>query len=272
MPAQSPAPQVPQPGFNSDPGSDRSRAEGAAAQGPLIVPEPQDRRTRSRPPKGPHPSAHTVPFELEDKSCSQVLFDLLQTAPKDGMTVRALIHALGERGLLMACMIFSLPSMLPIPIPGMSMPQGLIIMLIGLGIVLNRAPLLPERLLEYRLPHKSLFLILEKGARLFHRIEKLSYPRLLPITHGRVHALNGILLVFGAAVLMTPFPIPFSNVLPAYGILFIAFGTLQRDGWLVIAGYTMYLLTFVYLALVFAFGMNGISRLFHADWLHRLFS
>ena len=268
MPSQPlPAPQASGPDAH-----DGANTERRSAAQPMIVPEPPDRRSRNRPPKGPHPSAHTVPFELEDKSCSQVLFDLLQTAPKDGMTVRALIHALGERGLLMACMIFSLPSMLPIPIPGMSMPQGLIIMLIGLGIVLNRAPLLPERLLEYRLPHKSLFMILEKGARLFHRIEKLSYPRLLPITHGWVHALNGILLVFGAAILMAPFPIPFSNVLPAYGILFIAFGTLQRDGWLVIAGYTMYLLTFVYLALVFAFGMNGISRLFHADWLHRLFS
>ncbi len=239
---------------------------------PIPVPEVPDRRARNRSNRGPHATAHTVPFELEDKSCSQVLFDLIQTAPKDGMTVRALIHALGERGLLMACMLFSLPSMLPIPIPGMSMPQGLIIMLIGLGIVLNRAPLLPERLLEYRLPAKSLFLILEKGARLFNRIERLSYPRLLPITHGWPHALNGILLVFGAAILMAPFPIPFSNVLPAYGILFIAFGTLQRDGWLVLAGYAMYLLTLAYIALVFTFGMSGISHLFHAHWLHRLLS
>ncbi|MDB5104962.1 MAG: exopolysaccharide synthesis protein ExoD [Fibrobacteres bacterium] len=227
-----------------------------------------ERRTHDRAQKGPHPSAHTVPFELEDKSCSQVLFDLMQTAPKDGMTVRAIIHSLGERGLLMACMLFSIPSMLPIPLPGISIPQGLVIMLIGLGILLNRAPLLPERLLEYRLPHKTLFLILEKGARLFHRIEKLSYPRLLPMTHGWVHGLNGVLLVLGAAVLMAPLPIPFSNVLPAYGILFTAFGTLQRDGWLVIAGYVMYFLTVLYISLVFVFGMSWIYGLVHLILRH----
>ena len=221
-----------------------------------------DRRTHSRH-QGPSPSAHTVPFELEDKSCSQILFDLMQTAPKDGMTVRAIIHALGERGLLMACMVFCLPSMLPIPIPGMSIPQGLIIMLIGLGIVLNRAPMLPERLLEWRLPHKNLFQILEKGARLFHRIEKLSYPRMLPMTHGWVHAMNGIIMVVGAIVLWAPFPIPFSNVLPAYGILFTAFGTLQRDGWLVIAGYLMFLFSVLYITLVFFFGMTWIYSLFN---------
>ncbi len=223
----------------------------------------RERRNRARAETGPNPSAHTVPFDVEAKSCSSVLFDLLQTAPKEGMTVRSLIHALGERGLLMACMLFAIPSMLPIPIPGMSVPQGMIITLIGLGIVLNRAPLLPERLLEYRLPQASLFQILEKGARLFHRIEKLSYPRLLPITQGWVHALNGIMLVAGALILAAPLPIPFSNVLPAYGILFLAFGTLQRDGWLVLAGYFMYLLTVTYLAAVFVFGMAGIYRLFH---------
>ncbi len=223
----------------------------------------EDRRSRVRSEEGPHPTSHTVPFELEDKSCSQLLFDLLQTAPRDGMTVRALIHALGERGLLMACMIFAVPSMIPVPIPGMSIPQGLIITLIGLGILLNRAPLLPERLLEYRMPHKSLFLILEKGARLFHRIEKISYPRLLPLTHGWAHGLNGILLVLGALILMAPLPIPFSNVLPAYGILFTAFGTLQRDGWLVISGYVMYILTVAYIALVFVFGMAWIASFFH---------
>jgi hypothetical protein len=227
-----------------------------------------DRRVRDRAATGPHPSAHTVPFELEDKSCSQVLFDLMQTAPKDGMTVRAIIHSLGERGLLMACMIFALPSMLPIPLPGMSVPQGLVIMLIGLGILMNRAPLLPERVLEYRLAHKTLFMILEKGAHLFHRIEKLSYPRLPALTHGRVHGLNGILLVLGAAVLMAPLPIPFSNVLPAYGILFTAFGTLERDGWLVIAGYVMYALTVAYISAVSYFGMSWVLGLFHVILRH----
>lgn len=179
------------------------------------------------------------------------------------MTVRAVIHSLGERGLLMASLLFALPSLLPLPIPGMSIPQGLIITLIGLGIVLNRAPLLPERLLEYRLQHKTLSLILEKGVRFFRRIEKVSYPRMLGLTHGRAHAVNGILLVGGAVTLSLPLPIPFSNVLPAYGILLTAFGTLQRDGWMVIAGYVMYLLSLAYLGLIFVFGWSGMMHLIH---------
>ncbi|MEO6096222.1 MAG: exopolysaccharide biosynthesis protein [Fibrobacteria bacterium] len=251
-----PSPRPPQTEIGPVDRRTASRMDACRDQSP-------ERRNRNRAAKGPHPSAHTVPFELEDKACSQVLSDLMHSAPKDGMTLRAIIHALGERGLLMACLIFSLPSLLPLPLPGMSIPQGLVIMLIGLGIVLNRAPLLPERLLEYRLSHKTLFLILEKGAHLFQRIEKLSYPRLLGLTHGWVHGLNGILLVLGAAVLMAPLPIPFSNVLPAYGIMLTAFGTLQRDGWMVITGYLMYALTVVYISVVSYFGMSWVTGLFH---------
>lgn len=224
----------------------------------------RERRKRRRfVEKARHPTAHTVPFEVEDKSCSRVLLDLMRTAPKEGMTVRALIHSLGERGLLMACMLFCIPSLIPIPIPGMSIPQGLIILMVGLGVVLNRAPMLPDRLLEYRLHHKNLFMILEKGASVFQRIEKLSYPRMNFLTHGGAHAFTGVMVMLGAILLMAPFPIPFSNVLPAYGILFLAFGTLQRDGWLVVAGYVMYLLTILYVTSVMVFG---------AAWIYSFFS
>lgn len=214
-----------------------------------------------------HPEAHriagAVTFQNDQKSCSQLLFDLLQTIPRDGMSVRTLIHSLGERGLLMSCMIFCLPSMVPIPLPGISMPQGFIIGLIGLGLLLNRAPMLPDRLLEFRLAHRSLFLILEKGTRLFARIEKLSHPRLDALTCGPVmRAVNGVLLVAGAALLMAPFPIPFSNVLPAYSILLLAFGIMQRDGWLIMASYAALAVSVAYIGAVLAFGMAGIRALF----------
>lgn len=220
---------------------------------------PEERRHGHEPRR----IANAVTFEHDQKSCSQLLFDLLQVAPGEGMSVRTLIHSLGERGLLMACMIFCLPSMLPIPIPGMSVPQGFIIGLLGLGLLLNRAPMLPERVLDYRISPRNLFLILEKGTRLFARIEKVSHPRIDILTRGIViRAVNGTLLVTGAAFLMAPFPIPFSNVMPAYAILFLAFGIMQRDGWLVIAGYASLLLSILYVALVLGFGMAWVGSLF----------
>jgi len=126
----------------------------------------------------PVPHSHVVVFEHDSKSCSQALTAILSTLPREGMSLRGILHILGERGLLMACIIFSLPSLLPIPIPGMSIPQGLVIGLIGLGVLFSRSPFLPDIFLEYRLGYGNLKMVLEQGVRLFSRIEKLSYPRL----------------------------------------------------------------------------------------------
>lgn len=210
----------------------------------------------------PHRIPHAVTFQHDPHGCSQLLFGLMQAIPPEGMSVRTLIHSLGERGLLMACIVFCLPSMVPIPLPGISVPQGLLIGLIGLGLLLNRAPMLPERVLDYRLGRRNLLLILEKGTRLFARIEKLSHPRLDALTRGAViRAVNGTLLVAGAALLMAPFPIPFSNVLPAYAILFLAFGNMQRDGWLVLAAYATLIFAILYIAAVLHFGAAWILAL-----------
>jgi hypothetical protein len=247
-----------------------------AAGRPLASAPADPQRAADQSPGSPPPAggpqgdqgashhSHVVVFEHDAKSCSQALFDIMQAVPPEGMTLRALLHALGERGLLIACIIFALPSLLPIPIPGMSVPQGVIIFLIGLGVLFNRSPFLPDRLLEFRIAHRNLFLILEKGVKLFARVEKFSYPRMGLFTNGPMaRSINGALLVVGALLLGAPLPIPFSNVLPAYGILFLAFGDMQRDGWLVIAGYVMLVLTVAYMVLVLFFGMSWIHSFFH---------
>jgi len=79
-----------------------------------------------------------------------------------------------------------------------------------------------------------------------------------PATFGRV---NGILLVLSALLLMIPLPLPFSNTLPAYGILLLATGSLERDGYVVIAGYLMVLLSIAYLSVVAVMGTAWVQTL-----------
>jgi hypothetical protein len=89
----------------------------------------------------------------------------------------------------------------------------------------------------------------------FIRMEKLVHPRLLPLTHrATIGRFNGILLVLSGILLMAPLPLPLSNALPAYGILFLAAGSLERDGYVVLAGYLMVLLTISYFSLVMVLG------------------
>jgi hypothetical protein len=77
------------------------------------------------------------------------------------------------------------------------------------------------------------------------------HPRLFTLTHGpTVGRLNAALLVVSGGLLMLPLPLPLSNTLPAYAVLFLAAGNLERDGYLVGAGYLMIFLSVTYLSVV----------------------
>jgi hypothetical protein len=60
--------------------------------------------------------------------------------------------------------------------------------------------------------------------------------------------------------------VPFSNTLPAWGILLLAAGLLQRDGLLILLGYLFLLGTIVYFAAL------GIGVLTGAQWVVNFFN
>jgi hypothetical protein len=68
-------------------------------------------------------------------------------------------------------------------------------------------------------------------------------------------------LGFSGLLLTAPLPLPFSNTLPAYGVLLLAMGSLERDGYAVLAGYVMVLLTLGYFATVGVLGGLGATAL-----------
>ncbi|MCL4439579.1 MAG: exopolysaccharide biosynthesis protein [Firmicutes bacterium] len=196
-------------------------------------------------------------------SFSEVLSHLARAMPPDGLTLRQLIHCLRDRGMLLLCMVLTVPFLLPVSIPGSSTPFGLAIVLIALGVITGRPPWLPGRFVDRTIPADSMLMVLEKGAALFARIERWTKPRLPLLTRGKTMRLvNGLLLIFSAILLMAPLPLPFSNTLPAYGVLFIAAGSLERDGYLLVLGYLMIFLSVLYFALLALLGAAGLQMLF----------
>jgi hypothetical protein len=202
------------------------------------------------------------PGQMIDQRVSAVLFEMIRTMPAAGLTLREILERIGERGQLMLCMILTLPFLLPVSIPGSSIPFGVLIALIAVGLVTHRPPWLPNRLMNRRLARGHVVPMLERGARLFARLERLIHPRLLPLTHGpTVGRFNGMLLGFTGLLMMAPLPLPLSNTLPAYGVLFLALGSVERDGYVVLAGYLMVLLTVSYFSAVGIMGGLGANIL-----------
>lgn len=69
---------------------------------------------------------------------------------------------------------------------------------------------------------------------------------------------NGIALAFGAILLVTPIIAIAGDFFPSYGILFISLGNIEKDGYLVLAGYIAVIFTAIYYALIFAIGIGLI--------------
>lgn len=190
----------------------------------------------------------SIEFQNTRKQLSVTLLEFSQTLPDQHITLRELLAKLGEQGLLLACFFLTIPFLLPVSIPGVSTLFGLVIILIGIGVTLNRLPWLPRRLLDRQIATGSLSQAFEKGSQFMLRLERVIRPRWYSLTEGAVvNRINGLGVVVGGILLLFPLSlIPFSNTLPALAILFLAIGILQRDGLFIIGGYVMIVLTVLY--------------------------
>lgn len=209
-----------------------------------------------------------VEFRDSNAPLGETLRGLARAITGETVTVRELLAMVGEQGLLLALMFLTLPFLLPISIPGVSTVFGMVAILISLGITFNRVPWLPDRLLDRPLDAVKLARAIENGADRFGRVDKISHPRLTRLTeNAAMNRLAGLGLLLGSVLLIFPLGlVPFSNTLPAWAILLLAAGLLQRDGVLILLGYLFLLGTIVYFAAL------GIGVLTGAQWVVNFFN
>ncbi len=209
----------------------------------------------------------SIEFRDTSTSLSGTLRKLISGIQGQSVTLRELMDAVGEQGLLLICAVASLPFLLPVSIPGVSTVFGAAIILISLAITANRLPWLPKSILDRKLDSRKLVPALEKGAKIVSRLDVFLKPRLTGVTSGRlVNRINGLAITLAGVLLMFPLGlIPFSNTLPGIAILLLSAGMIQRDGLVVLGGYVFNLITIVYFGVLafFAFSAGqGIASLF----------
>jgi hypothetical protein len=177
------------------------------------------------------------------------------------VTLRELLGLVGEQGLLVFCAILAMPFLLPVSLPFMSTALGTPMLLIGVAVVMNRVPWLPERLLDHALPTETVQHVLERAGRAAGRFEHLVRPRLLALTAApAVNSVNGVVLVLAVLLLMAPLPfVPFANTLPAVGIILLCLGMAERDGLVIVAGYVVSLVSAVYVGALLYFAAKAGS-------------
>ena len=194
-------------------------------------------------------------FFEEERSPKVTLADILQLA--------------GDRVFGFLFVVLSLPSALPVPAPGYSIPFGFAMLLLAVQLIFGaQHPWFPKRMLKGAIALKKVRGVVKAGLPWLRRIEAISRPRLsylctsLP---GRV-AIGMTIALMSISMMI---PVPGTNTLPAMGVFILGFSLLEDDGAIALAG-----LTFSALAASVSIGIivAGVSILdLLKDWILGLF-
>lgn len=178
---------------------------------------------------------------------SEILGSLVVEAGAEPLDIRGVVTRLRGRAYLVLVILLSLPFLTPIPLPGLSTPFGLAICFIALRLALGRRPWLPESILRRQLPQPLMVRVLKVAGGMLRFLEKLLRPRFsLLFSTPLLPRLHALLMLVAAAILLLPLPIPFSNSFPAWVVLLVAGGLLERDGIAILLAYLVFVLGTLY--------------------------
>lgn len=217
--------------------------------------------TEAAPPP-PHPphcgNGRHLPVSL-------LMLELARTWPKPRITLGEMIHAFGARGYGILIILFALPNLLPIYIPGWSPIFGIPLAIVCLQLALGfPEPRLPRFLTERSMKREDLTMIVEKAIPWVQRIERYIRPRPSALTSWKADRLVGAYGVFLAVLVIIP--LPFTNGPPSLACAIMAMGLLEEDSRAVIAGAVVGLfattLTFVIIGGVFWVALRAIGLMF----------
>jgi len=201
-----------------------------------------DRYFSGRMPPGSADSPRPLSLELAELHA--------RTAERS-VTLGEVVTVLRGRAYLLLVALIALPFLTPIPMVGLSTPFGAAIALVALRLSLGLKPWLPARLLQRELPPGFFGRLLSLAAGIVRGLERLLRPRWPGLTaHDALLQLHAFAMLLCALALMLPLPIPFTNSLPAWAILLLAAGLLERDGVAIVLGYGMMAVTAGYFFLL----------------------
>jgi hypothetical protein len=200
---------------------------------------------------------------ISTSKLSEDLSLILHEFEVETVTLREVMAVLHGRGYVLLVMLLALPFSTPIPLPGLSTPFGLVIALIGARLALGQKPWLPDRLLDTRLSPKFFVKVFAAARKVLRAFEYFLRPRLLWITGSpRLLQLHAVPILLCAVLLLLPLPIPFSNIFPAFSILLLSAGLLERDGGFIIAGHLGFVISVAFFLFLGIAGKEGVEAFF----------
>ncbi|MGB3532743.1 MAG: exopolysaccharide biosynthesis protein [Microcoleaceae cyanobacterium] len=175
------------------------------------------------------------------------------------VTLASILDLAGERVFGFLFVLLALPSALPVPAPGYSVPFGILLLILAVQLIIGRErPWFPEKWLNKPIPIEKVQGFIKAGLPWLEKIELISRPRLTPICTsfiGRI--IIGLAIALMAMSMMIP--IPGTNTLPAIGVFITGFGLLDDDGAISLAGLVVCVMGITLSGLILIFGYEAVK-------------
>ena len=152
-------------------------------------------------------------------------------------TLKDIFEVFGPDGHYVLILFLTLPFLQPIPLPGLSIPFGLLIAIEGIFGFFEKPTFVPDRWARLKLSSYSVLKIAGASETVFAKLTPVLHSRLIFLTRGPFRTFNMILLVFNAILLAIPLLIPFTNGLPALVVFLQILGILEEDGIFILLSY-----------------------------------
>ncbi len=152
-------------------------------------------------------------------------------------------NELGDDAHFILVIFISIPFLQPIPLPGLSTPLGLLIILNMAASLAHQQVWIPKKLSHQKISAKlfsSVFNFYQKVHGFLSKIDRKN----ISFRHGQI--IDKMIILLCGLMLTLPLPIPFTNSLPAWTILLLALAEVENHMVLRFLGWISAMVSFGY--------------------------
>ena len=170
----------------------------------------------------PHQQAHRMPL-------SSILQSRASTLTCERISVGAMLKLLEDRSIWALLLVLALPMIVPIPLPGLSVPFGACMALISAQLAIGRdRAWVPERLARRSVGVATLTKVVRSALPILRHLEKIVRPRKRWLAGNWMRIPIGIICLVLAVIIALP--IPLGHFVPGMAISLFSLGMMERDG------------------------------------------
>ena len=194
---------------------------------------------------------------------SVTLTSFLKFDPRQTTKVQGILDIFHENGFALAMILFALPVAIPLPWPpGFTTIIGIPLFVLSIQMILGYSNVvLPKKFRDFQLKNSTLIMLATKSIPTLQFIELRLKPRWGFAKSVYCEQFIGIIsLICSIAIAI---PLPFTNSIPAWGIVIMTLGLLKRDGLVIIVGVLVAVIGVSIASLAMVGTIFAINKLFY---------